>query len=219
MGEYYDAQLREFEAKTAAYSTFPNFCTFIVTKFAKQSKGNRCTAKAVGFGIVNAATEAKRTTEEQAEETTWAIAELANALTTAQKKEFEQLTTMFGQMMQKLGAQPVQGNGGGGSNNPNGDNTAAQGIAPVPVVSAIVLDRRAGLTPWLTAQWICLLEHVSLGLGVFWVRTIKIFVLINCLTGAHLIMHSYCSVSYQCPGWMIYHKTYQVLFFCECNTS
>ena len=32
------------------------------------------------------------------------------------------------------------------------------------MVTAILLDRRADLTPWLTPQWICLLEHVNLGL-------------------------------------------------------
>ena len=38
---------------------------------------------------------------------------------------------------------------------------------PVPVVTAILLDRRADLTPWLTPQWICLLERVNLGLDDF----------------------------------------------------
>ena len=40
------------------------------------------------------------------------MAELANAITTAQKKDFEQLTSMFGQLMQKLDLQPPQNSGG-----------------------------------------------------------------------------------------------------------
>lgn len=103
-GEY-DAQLREFDARPVADRTFTKFRTFIVTEYAKRSKG-RSTAKSVGFGIANSATTTTPTAEEQAEETAWAIAELANALTTNQKKEFEQLTTMFSQLMQKLGTNP-----------------------------------------------------------------------------------------------------------------
>eukprot|EP00804_Cyclotella_cryptica_P002902 CCRYP_021007-RA/>CCRYP_021007-RA protein AED:0.15 eAED:0.15 QI:0/0/0/1/1/1/5/0/1206 len=77
----------------------------------RRNKGNRSTAKAVGFGIANATTATKRTAEEQAEEMAWAIAEVANALTAAQKKEFEQLTAMFGQLMQKMGTPTPQNAG------------------------------------------------------------------------------------------------------------
>lgn len=103
-GEY-DTQLREFDARPAVDRTFANFRTFIITEYAKRSKG-RSTAKSVGFGIANSALTKAPTAEEQAEETAWAIAELANALTSSQKKDFEQLTSMFGQLMQKLDKTP-----------------------------------------------------------------------------------------------------------------
>ena len=141
-GEY-DAQLREFDTHPIVDHMFPNFRTFIVTKFTKHKKGNRSIAK----GIANAAEEAKRTAEEQAEETAWAMAELANAITTANKKDFEQLTSMFSQLMQKLGAEPPQNSGGGGSNNRNKGTTAAQGTGgtgKLPMIPCIHCECKHG---------------------------------------------------------------------------
>eukprot|EP00804_Cyclotella_cryptica_P011328 CCRYP_016351-RA/>CCRYP_016351-RA protein AED:0.40 eAED:0.40 QI:0/0/0/1/1/1/3/0/287 len=120
-------------------------CTFIVARYAKRSKGTHSTAKSVGFSIANSATTTTRTAEEQAKDTTWAIGELANALTTAQKKEFDQLTAMFNQMMQKLGQNP---NPNPQPNPPNGTQGGGGKQPRVPCVHCRCKHGRPNAQYW-----------------------------------------------------------------------
>ena len=96
----YDAEIREFEAKPTAIKTFDNFCAFIINEFAKRSKQNTSTAKAVGFCIANYAVMTDISDNDiQAAEAAWAITKVANAVQAAQDKQSKCMMEMFKQMM------------------------------------------------------------------------------------------------------------------------
>jgi hypothetical protein len=110
-GEY-DAALREWDQKSAADKTFKNFRKIIVDEFTKHERRNKSTAKSVKFGIANQAAEEARLKEaEDADAAAYAIAEALHtaqqkqyeAMQAAQNKQNENMMEMFKMMMQSMG--------------------------------------------------------------------------------------------------------------------
>jgi hypothetical protein len=76
----FDAAMREWQAKTPANKTFPNFRVYIQNEYTKQVKCNRSTAGSVGKGIANMATEVPEQKFLDAEAQAIVIAKVANVL-------------------------------------------------------------------------------------------------------------------------------------------
>ncbi len=87
--------MQEWHAKLSASKTFPNFRVYIQTEFTMMAKRNRSTARSVGKGIANKATEDKIL---DAEAQAMVIAKVANVL---QAQNAEQMKTMMA-MFEKL---------------------------------------------------------------------------------------------------------------------
>ena len=94
-GEFEPA-LREWDIKATAQKTFANFRVFIQNEFAKRHKHNKSTAKSVGHGIANTATEDK---VEPAELIALGMAEVAHVMQEGQEKQLKQMMELFKTMM------------------------------------------------------------------------------------------------------------------------
>jgi hypothetical protein len=91
----FDAAMQEWHAKTLANKTFPNFCVYIKNKYTKQVKCNRSTARSVGKGIANKATEVPEPNNLDAEAQAMVIAEVANVLQAQNEQQMKNMMSMF----------------------------------------------------------------------------------------------------------------------------
>lgn len=98
----FEPAMREWELKASTTKTFSNFRVFIQNEFAKRHKRNKSTAKSVGHGIANSATN-KQADDPIAhvEATALAIAEVAHIMQESQDKQFTKMLELFKSMADK----------------------------------------------------------------------------------------------------------------------
>ena len=94
--------MREWHAKLSADKTFPNFRVYIQIEFTKMVKRNRSTARSVGKGIANKATEDKIS---DAEAQAMVIAEVANVLQAQNAEQMKNMMAMFEKLLASASAQ------------------------------------------------------------------------------------------------------------------
>jgi hypothetical protein len=105
----FDAAMQEWHAKTLANKTFPNFRVYIQNKYTKQVKRNRSTARSIGKGIANKATEVPERKFPYAEAQAMVIAEVANVLQAQNEQQMKNMMSMFRKLLTSLqsSAMPV----------------------------------------------------------------------------------------------------------------
>jgi hypothetical protein len=87
----FDAAMREWHVKMLANKTFPNFRVDIQNKYTKQVKCNRLTARSIGKGIANKATEVPEQKFLDAEAQAMVIAEVANVLQAQNEQQMKNI--------------------------------------------------------------------------------------------------------------------------------
>ena len=103
----FEPTMREWSLKAQTTKTFDNFQVFIQNEFAKRHKRNKSTAKSVGHGIANAATEKQADQQAiQVEATALAIAEVAHIMQESQDKQFNKMLELFKSMAEKHANSP-----------------------------------------------------------------------------------------------------------------
>ena len=92
----FEPAMRKWDLKARNTKTFVNFRVFIQNKLAKLHKRNKSTAKSVGHGIANAATD-KQVEQQvsQVEATAFAIVEVAHIMQESQDKQFTKMLELF----------------------------------------------------------------------------------------------------------------------------
>jgi hypothetical protein len=105
----FDAAMQEWHAKTLADKTFPNFRVYIQNEYTKQVKRNRSTARSVGKGIANKATEVPEQKFLDAEAQAMVIAKVANVLQAQNKQQMMNMMSMFKKLLTSMqsSAMPV----------------------------------------------------------------------------------------------------------------
>ncbi len=94
--------MREWHAKMLANKTFPNFRVYIQNKYTKQVKHNRLTARSVGKGIANKATEVPEQNFLDAKAQAMVIAEVANVLQAQNKQQMKNMMSMFEKLLTSM---------------------------------------------------------------------------------------------------------------------
>ncbi len=98
----FDAAMREWHAKKLAGKTFPNFRVYIQNKYTKQVKHNRSTARSVGKGIANKATEVPEQKISDAKAQAMVIAKVTNVLQAQNKQQMKNMMSMFKKLLTSM---------------------------------------------------------------------------------------------------------------------